>query len=123
MGGHGIFRYLMEDHEYFAAAIPTAGAGLKKTSFFIEAETLKDFPIWAFHGEKDTVSPYAKGQSLFKDFQKVGGLMKFTTLKDQAHKVPSAFLSQKSSHITHFSSDRCDKEQDALKWLFSQKNQ
>jgi len=120
MGGHGIFRFLMEDHGYFTAAITVAGAGLKNTKPFIEPELLNDFPIWTFHGEKDTVSPYLKGKVLFEDFQKAGGIMKFTTYRGEGHKVPHAFFTQKENQFTEFSSDKCDREKNALKWLFKQ---
>jgi predicted peptidase len=122
MGGHGTFRFLMEDHNYFAAAITIAGAGLKKTEPFIDTELLSDFPIWSFHGEKDTVSPYSKGKALFEDFKKSRGLMKFTMYKGQGHNVPNAFLKIKENQVTDFSSDKCDKEEDALKWLFKREN-
>ena len=121
MGGHGTFRFLMEDHDYFAAAITIAGAGLNKTKPFIDPELLSKFPIWSFHGEKDTVSPYSKGKELFEDFKKSGGLMKFTTYKGQGHNVPNAFLKIKENQITDFSSENCDGEEDSLKWLFKHK--
>ncbi len=112
----------MEDHKYFAAAITIAGAGLKKTKPFIDSKLLNKFPIWSFHGEKDTVSPYSKGKDLFEDFKKSGGLMKFTTYKEQGHNVPNAFLKIKENQITDFSSENCDGEEDSLKWLFKHKN-
>lgn len=52
MGGYGTWDMLMRYPNIFAAAIPICGAGDSGN-----VEIVKDIPIWAFHGDADTVVP------------------------------------------------------------------
>ena len=123
MGGHGTFIFIQLDPSYFAAASPSAGSGLKSTQPFIDAKVIKDIPIWTFHGDKDKVCPYEKVKKVFDEVKKLGGKMKLTTWKGANHGVSGMFIPGDKSGTTEISSDRCDKEADFLKWLFSQKKE
>lgn len=120
MGGHGTFLYLNDSPDYFAAAAPSAGSGLKTTEDFIDVERIKNVPIWAFHGDKDKTSPYEKMAKVFEDSKKVGGNMKLTTWKGKGHGIQGMFLKEDPSEQTQFSK-KSDREIDFMKWLFSQK--
>ena len=123
MGGHGTYIFIQLDPDYFAAAAPSAGSGLKTTRDFIDPAKIKRIPIWAFHGDKDRVCPIAKDQMVFDQMKQLGGNMKFTTWADDKHAVSDKFIPGSDNGTTHLSSNRCDKEPDFMTWLFKQKRQ
>ena len=51
MGGHGTYIFLQFETDYFAAAGPSAGTGLRSTKPFISAKKIAHYPIWSFHGD------------------------------------------------------------------------
>ena len=120
MGGHGSYIFIQLDPDYFAAAAPSAGSGLRRTEPFIDSAKIKDIPIWAFHGDKDGVCPIAKQQKVFDEVKQLGGNMKFTVWKDDNHGVSGKMIPGADNGTTHYSSERCDKEADFMTWLFSQ---
>lgn len=121
MGGHGTYIFIQLDPDYFAAAAPSAGSGLKKTEDFIDATKIQHIPIWAFHGDKDGVCPLEKDLTVFNTMKELGGLMKLTVWKDGNHGVSDLFIPGDKSGTTQLSSDRCDQEPDFMTWLFKQK--
>jgi len=121
MGGHGTYILIQLAPEYFAAAAPSAGSGLKRTEEFIDASVIKDIPIWAFHGDQDRVCPFERDQKLFDEMKKLGGNMKLTAWKGDGHGVSGKFIPGADNGRTHLSSKRCDPEPDFMKWLFKQK--
>ncbi|MBT3198628.1 MAG: alpha/beta hydrolase [Phycisphaerales bacterium] len=121
MGGHGTYIMIQIDPDYFAAAAPSAGSGLRRTEKFIDPSVIKDIPIWAFHGDKDRVCPFEKDQKVFDEIKKLGGNMKLTTWKGDSHNVSGKFIPGADNGQTQLSSKRCDPEPVFLKWLFKQK--
>ena len=119
MGGHGTFILLQVDPGYFAAAAPSAGTGLPQTEEFIDASAIKDIPIWAFHGEKDTVAPYERAKKLFFEMEAVGGNLKLTTWVGDGHSVATKMITGGENGTTRCSSDRCGPESEMLTWLFA----
>jgi predicted peptidase len=74
MGGYGIWNFIMRYPELVAAAVPVCGAGDPTM-----AETLKQVPIWAFHGDKDSIVPASGSQDMADAIAKAGGTkMKLT---------------------------------------------
>ena len=120
MGGHGTFVLLQHDPGYFAAAVPSAGTGKDIHPEFIDPSVIKDIPIWAFHGDKDTVCPYPRAKKLLDEMKRLSGNMRLTTWEGDGHGVGGKFVSGGENGTTRCSSDRCDEEPDTLKWLFSQ---
>ncbi len=120
MGGHGTYIFSQLDPDFFAAAVPSAGSGLRRTEPFIDPEKIKDLPIWAFHGDKDGVCPIEKDQAVFNEMKRLGGNMKFTIWQGDNHGVSGKFIPGAKNGTTHTSSERCDSEPDFLKWLFAQ---
>jgi len=120
MGGHGTYIFIQLDPDYFAAAAPSAGSGLRRTEPFIEAAKIKDIPIWAFHGDRDGVCPIEKQRDVFDKVKRLGGNMKFTTWKGDKHGVSGKMIPGADNGMTVYSSDRCSKETDFMTWLFSQ---
>lgn len=121
MGGHGTYIFIQLDPDYFAAAAPSAGSGLKKTEPFIDPAKIKNIPIWAFHGDQDGVCPIAKDRKVFDEMKKLGGNMKLTTWAGGKHAVSDLFIPGDESGSTQLSGDRCDPEPDFMVWLFKQK--
>jgi len=121
MGGHGTYIITQIDPNYFAAAAPSAGSGLKDTEEFIDVSKIKDIPFWAFHGDNDNVCPIDKDLKVFAEMKKIGGNMKFTTWKGEGHGIPVKNFTDNTQGNTQLSGDRCDPEPVLLKWLFAQK--
>ena len=123
MGGHGTFIYIQNDPNYFAAAAPSAGTGLKSTASFIKPELIKDIPIWASHGDKDKVCPYDRIVEVMNKMKALNGNFKLTTWKNGNHGVSDRFIPGDESGVTEQSSSRCDPESNFMIWLFSNKKQ
>jgi predicted peptidase len=123
MGGHGTYIFIQLDPNYFAAAAPSAGSGLKRTEKFISPSKIVDVPIWAFHGDKDGVCPIAKDQAVLAAMKKLKGTMKLTTWAGDKHGVSGKMIVGADNGTTEFSGDRCDRETDFMTWLFKQKRQ
>ena len=123
MGGHGTYILTQLDPDYFAAAAPSAGSGLKTTEDFVEVSLIKDIPFWVFHGDKDHVCPIEKDQAIFAAMKAVGGDMKFTTWVGDKHGslVALKMMTGSDNGVTEMSSTRCDPEPVFMKWLFAQK--
>jgi predicted peptidase len=119
MGGHGTYIFIQLDPDYFAAAAPSAGSGLRRTEDFIDPKKIRDIPIWAFHGDKDGVCPIARDQKVFDEMKRLGGNMKFTIWKGDNHGVSGKFIVGADNGTTLLSSNRCDKESEFMKWLFA----
>jgi predicted peptidase len=121
MGGHGTYIFIQLDPGYFAAAAPSAGSGRRTSEKFINPATIKDLPIWAFHGDKDGVCPIAKDREVLDEMKKLGGTMKLTTWAGDKHAVSGKMIVGAENGSTETSGDRCDKEPDFMTWLFKQK--
>ena len=68
MGGYGTWKLLAEYPEKFAAGIPICGGGDVKT-----AQSLTKTPIWAFHGDKDSVVSVDNTTKLVEAIQQIDG--------------------------------------------------
>jgi len=80
MGGCGAWSLAMTHPEKFAAVIPICGGGeavrpiLARLNYFTPQtkEALKSLPVWAFHGEKDTVVPVSESQHMVSALKALG---------------------------------------------------
>jgi predicted peptidase len=101
MGGYAAWSFTMRYPDLVAAAVPICGAGDPSM-----APTLKDTPIWAFHGDKDNIVPVRGSLDMVDAIKGVGGThMKVTTYKGVRH----------NSYV------RAWKTPELLEWLFEQK--
>ena len=94
---------------------------LRRTEDFIDPETSKDLPIWAFHGDKDSVCPIEKELKVFAKMKELRGNMKLTTWAGDRHAVSGKMIVSGDNGTTEISSDRCARETDFMTWLFKQK--
>ncbi|MAS96297.1 MAG: phospholipase [Verrucomicrobiales bacterium] len=61
MGGYGTWHFATRAPERFAAIAPVCGGGIPYLMRWI-----KEMPVWAFHGGKDTVVPLDESERLIK---------------------------------------------------------
>jgi predicted peptidase len=80
MGGHGAWEFGMAYPEYLAGLAPICGGGNPN-----RAHLLKDVPVWAFHGAKDTRVPLSESQRMVDALQSCGGNVKLTIYPDADH--------------------------------------
>ena len=73
MGGYGTWATATRYPDRFAAIAPICGGGE-----VLLANLLKDTPIWAFHGDADTVVPLSKSQEMVEAVNRSGGNAKLT---------------------------------------------
>jgi predicted peptidase len=100
MGGFGTWDTIQRRPDFFAAAIPVCGGG--DTA---EAPKLKDLPIWAFHGDKDSVVQPRRTSDMVAAIRRAGGSPKMTTYPNMDH----------ASWVPTYANP------DVLAWLFAQK--
>ncbi|HEX3150678.1 MAG TPA: prolyl oligopeptidase family serine peptidase [Gemmataceae bacterium] len=100
MGGYGTWDVLARRPDLFAAAAPVCGGADEAT-----AATIKDIPIWVFHGAKDTAVKPARSRNMVAALEKAGGKPKYTEYPD----------------VGHNSWDSAYRDPEFFKWLFAQK--
>jgi predicted peptidase len=123
MGGFGVWAAISEEPELFAAGIALCGGPYRYKDF----EVIKDVPLWAFHGVADKNVSYTKySRRGFDGLKAIGGNCKLTSLKGEGHSIWEIALrytgdDEEKGFVTEYASDKCDKEGDVWKWLFSQR--
>lgn len=80
MGGFGTWDAIQRRPDFFAAAVPICGAGDPS-----KAKLIVKTPIWAWHGESDTVVPPSGSRDMIEAITKAGGEAKYTELKKVGH--------------------------------------
>lgn len=73
MGGYGTWATATRYPDRFAAIAPICGGGE-----VLLANLLKAVPIWAFHGDKDTIVPLSESQRMVDAVNNAGGNAKLT---------------------------------------------
>lgn len=81
MGGYGTWKFAARHPQLIAAAIPICGGGHAGT-----AESLKNVPIWAFHGDADRVVPLSASKNMVDAIKDIGGTnVRLTVYQDVGH--------------------------------------
>jgi predicted peptidase len=80
MGGYGTWSLAIQQPRRFAAIAPICGGTDPKY-----APIVKDIPIWVFHGEKDSVVPFAQSKDMVDAIKAAGGNPKFTAYPGVDH--------------------------------------
>jgi predicted peptidase len=73
LGGYGVWDFIANYPDRFAAAVPVAGGGYSGY-----AEFFKDLPIWAFHSRADEVVPVSESQEMIDALRAAGGHPRYT---------------------------------------------
>ena len=101
IGGFGCWDIIQREPDLFAAAIPVCGGA--DTAF---AETLKNMPIWIFHGDNDTIVYTKRSRDMAAALKTAGSKkFKYTEYPNTGH---DAFTPTYNNPKI-------------LKWLFEQK--
>jgi predicted peptidase len=80
MGGFGTIRTLAHYPKLFAAGAPICGGGWN-----LYDKTLKDVPMWFFHGDNDLVVPVELSTGLVKAIRQKGGKPRLTIYENVDH--------------------------------------
>lgn len=80
MGAIGLWEILEKHRELFAAGVPIAGDLNPESS-----RSLTDFPIWAFHGERDRLVRNDATRRVAKLMKQLGGVFRYTELPGVGH--------------------------------------
>jgi len=80
MGGFGAWALAIAEPDRFAAIAPICGGGVPYV-----AERIKDLPVWAFHGAKDSVVPLYESERMIEALRACGGNPKLTVYPDAEH--------------------------------------
>lgn len=80
MGGYQAWHMAARHPDKFTAVVPICGGGDVET-----ACNLKSMPIWAFHGEQDSVVPLSTTQDMVDAVNECGGDARLTVYPDLQH--------------------------------------
>jgi len=80
MGGNGTWSLAIEYPEKFAAIAPISASGEPD-----DVCSLKDVPVWVFHGEKDDLVPIKQDTDMVNALKNCGGDVKFKIYPDVGH--------------------------------------
>ena len=80
MGGNGTWRMATAHPDIFAAVAPICGWG--DTT---RVSALREIPVWAFHGKKDPVIDFERGESMVNSLKSAGGNVRFTAYPEAGH--------------------------------------
>ena len=80
MGGYAAWQLAMSQPTLFAAMLPICGGGM-----CWNASRLREIPIWAFHGAKDTTVLPEESQRMVDRVNYKGGNAKLTIYPENAH--------------------------------------
>lgn len=100
MGGYGTWDAISRYPDLFAAAAPICGGGDPK-----HAKTIKDIPIWCFHGDQDQAVKVERSRAMIEAIKDAGGEPKYT-------EYPG---------VGHDSWTQSYKNDEFFAWLFAQK--
>lgn len=102
MGGFGAIDAAQRRPDLFAAVVPICGAGDPA-----KAKDIAHIPLWAFHGDEDTVVPVSGSRELVAALKKAGGSPKYTEYPKTGHNSWSPAFDEK----------------EFWDWIFAQKKQ
>ena len=101
MGGSGAWYLGTENPGVFAAIVPLCGGGDPS-----KAGSLKETPLWAFHGDKDEDVPLERSKSMVDAIKAAGGTrVEFSILEGEGHLITSVVYAKPELH----------------EWIFAQK--
>ncbi|HWL15020.1 MAG TPA: dienelactone hydrolase family protein [Opitutus sp.] len=108
MGGFGTWALAVRHPERYAAILPVCGGGERQL-----ARTLRDVPVWAFHGDADPVVPVERSQEMIDAIRKLGGSPRLTVYPGVKHDSWTATYDNPEIYdwlLSHRLSDRTKSE-------------
>ncbi len=86
MGGAGTWNFILRYPQYFAAAVPIAGAYKFRSKEIPENICdIKNLPVWAFHGAKDKSVEAWQTEILVDTLKACGSTLRFTLYPEADH--------------------------------------
>lgn len=82
MGGYGTFDAIERHPDLFAAALPICGGGDSSQK---HVTSIKDLPIWIFHGGADKVVPPERSREMVESLKQIGATPKYTEYPGVGH--------------------------------------
>jgi len=82
MGGFGVWDAIQRHPDRFAAAVPICSGGDTRVE---KVKPIASIPIWAFHGDKDSVVKTNRSRDMIAALKKSGGSPKYTEYADTDH--------------------------------------
>jgi predicted peptidase len=82
MGGYGTWDLLARQPGRFAGALALCGGGDPT-----QAATMRDVPIWAYHGDRDEAVPVRGSRRMIQALRKAGGNPRYTEVAGHGHDV------------------------------------
>jgi len=79
-GGYGTWGLALRNPDRFAAIVPICGGGDESLIC-----SIKNLPVWAFHGAKDPVVPLRESQEMVDALKACGGNVKLTVYPEAGH--------------------------------------
>lgn len=80
MGGFGTWNLAAYAPKRFAAIAPICGGSER-----FRAKSIKDIPVWAFHGAKDSAVPLSRSEEMINALRKLNADAKLTVYPDAGH--------------------------------------
>lgn len=80
MGGYAVWQMAMSNPGLYAAIVPICGGGM-----YWNAPRLADLPVWAFHGDIDSVVKTEESQKMVDKINAAGGNAKLTIYENCGH--------------------------------------
>lgn len=82
MGGYGAWSLAAADPSRWLSVVPLCGGGKPEW-----AENLKEVPVWAFHGERDSVVLPASTEAMAAAFKGLDSQFSYTRIENAAHDI------------------------------------
>lgn len=86
LGGYGTFIAGMDHADKLAAIVPLCG-GVNDGDMTRLCPTLKNMPIWTFHGTADNIIPMSETERVVKALVACGGNIQFTQMEGEGHSI------------------------------------
>lgn len=102
LGGRGSWSFACDYPERVAAVVPVCGTYDHPERI----QRIKDVPVWAFHGDQDTVVKFANTKKMVEALKAGGGNCRFTVYKGAGHGI----------------SGRVYRTKELYEWLLQQRN-
>lgn len=103
MGGFGAWDALQRQPRRFAAAAPICGGG--DPAF---AKQIAHVPLWAFHGDADTVVKVKRSRGMIDALKKAGGTPRYTEYPGVSHDSWTATYANRELYEWLFAQSRSD---------------
>ncbi len=103
LGGRGSWSFACDYPERVAAVVPVCGTYDHPERI----HRIKDVPVWAFHGDRDRVVPFADTRKMVEDLKTRGRDIRFTAYQGEGHGI----------------SGRVYRTKELYEWLLRQSNE